>query len=384
MSATEQVTQVPLADLTRASRDLEASFIDAAARVIRSGRFILGPEVEALERELADYLDVPFVVGVGNGTDALWLSLRAAGVGPGDAVVTSPFTFFATASAIHTAGATPVFVDIERDSFNMDAKLLGHVLREAGGEHDDRRIAAIVPVHLYGLPADATAIGSIAADAGVPVVEDAAQAMGSRLADGAKVGSTGFAACFSMFPTKNLGGFGDGGCISTTSEEVQDRLRLLRAHGARPKYHHSIIGTNSRLDEMQAALLRIKLQKLDEFVAMRRQAAARYDELLQGIGEVDTPRSDAGHSFHQYTVRVSGGVRDRLKQALTEVAIGTAVYYPIPLHLQAAVEELGYSAGDFPQAERAAAEVLSLPIFAGITEAEQEYVAGHIRDFFAA
>lgn len=379
------VTEVPLADLTRAVRDLEPELIDAATRVIRSGRFILGPEVSALEEELAAYLEAPYVVGVGNGTDALWLSLRAAGVGAGDAVLTTPFTFFATASAIFTAGAVPVFVDIDPDTFNIDVASLKDAL-SSGDTGRGRRLAAVVPVHLYGLAADVETIGSIADDSGIAVVEDAAQAMGSRLPSGAKVGTTGFTSCFSMFPTKNLGALGDAGCISTSDPEVQDRLRLLRAHGARPKYHHSIIGTNSRLDELQAALLRVKLRRLDDFIEMRREAAVRYNALLEDVDQVDVPQIGdfVNHSFHQYTVRVRGDRRDPLKQALSEAGIQSAVYYPVPLHLQSAVNDLGFVSGQFPEAEKAAREVLSLPIFPGITTAEQEYVASHVARFFGA
>ena len=376
---------VPLADLGRATSEIESELIEAAARVLRSGRYILGPEVAALEEELADYLGVSHVVGVGNGTDALWLSLRAAGVQPGEAVLTTPFTFFATASAIFTAGAVPVFVDIEPDTFNMDPALLKEAL-SSGDPGRRRRLAAIVPVHLYGLAADADAIAALAADADVPVVEDAAQAIGSLLPGGARVGTTGLAASFSMFPSKNLGAFGDAGCISTSSDEVDDRLRLLRAHGARPKYHHRVIGTNSRLDELQAALLRVKLRKLDDYVEMRRAAAARYDELLGEVAEVRVPRvvQPGTHSFHQYTIRVPSGDRGALKDFLAEAGVQTAIYYAIPLHLQEAVRGLGHVEGDYPVSESAAAEVLSLPIFPGITEAEQQLVAGRIAAFFAS
>ena len=382
---TPKETTVPLLDLGRVTRELEAELLEAAGRVIRSGRYILGPEVEALEAELAEYLGAPHVIGVGNGTDALWLSLRAAGVKPGDAVLTSPFTFFATASAIYMAGATPAFVDIEPETFNMDVGLLKETL-SSGDPTPGRRLAAIVPIHLYGLAADTAGIGSVAEEAGVPVVEDAAQALGTRLAGGDMVGTTGFAACFSMFPTKNLGALGDAGCISTADPETDDRLRLLRAHGARPKYHHRLLGTNSRLDEMQAAFLRVKLRRLDEHVAMRRAAAARYSELLRDVPQIQVPTADdqGTHSFHQYTIRVPDGKRDGLREALTEAGVQTSIYYPVPVHLQAAVEDLGYKPGAFPESERAAGEVLSLPIFPGITESEQEIVAGRIAAFFAA
>lgn len=379
---------VPLCDLTRAAREVENDLIAAASRVIKSGQFILGGEVSAFEAEVAEYLGVRHIVGVGNGTDALWLGLRAAGVQPGDAVLTTPFTFFATASSIFNAGAVPAFVDIEPETFNLDAARLKEALSSWEEQHIGmgRRLAAIVPVHLYGLAADVDAISSLATDAGVPVVEDAAQAMGSSLLGGAKVGTTGIAVCFSMFPTKNLGALGDAGCIATNDSQVAERLRMLRAHGSRAKYHHELIGTNSRIDELQAAFLRVKLRRLDEYIQARRRAAELYEELLAKVTEVGLPHAQdrSVHSFHQYTLRVPASARNRLREALAAQGIQTAIYYPIPVHLQPAVSELGYSAGDFPESERAAKEVLSLPMFPRITEEEQTHVAHHIATFFGS
>ena len=325
---------------------------EAMDRVLRSGRFILGPEVEAFEQEVAEYLGVKYAVGVNSGTDALVIALRSLGIGPGDEVITTPFTFFATAEAISMVGARPVFVDIDPVTFNLDPALIPGAITP--------RTKAILPVHLYGHAADMDPILEIARAHGLKVVEDVAQAFGGRY-KGRKLGTLGDAAAFSFFPTKNLGGLGDGGLIATNDPQVAELARMLRAHGARRKYHNEMLGYNSRLDALQAAVLRVKLKVVDEWNARRREVAARYNEALGAVEGVVLPSEQpyAYHVYHQYTVRVLGGRRDEVRARLAEAGIGTLVYYPVPVHR---LPVYAWPAGSLPQTERAAQEVLSLPM----------------------
>ena len=341
----------------------------ALQRVLKSGRFILGPEVEAFEHEVAEYLGVKHAIGVNSGTDALVIALRALGVGPGDEVITTPFTFFATAEAISLVGAEPVFADIDPKTFNINPELIPQVITP--------RTKAILPVHLYGHAADMDPILALAEEHGLKVLEDVAQAFGGEY-KGRKLGTLGDAGAFSFFPTKNLGAFGDGGLIATNDDQVADVARMLRAHGARNKYYNEVLGYNSRLDAIQAAILRVKLPYIDTWNEARRRVAKTYNELILGIPGVETPYEApyAKHVYHQYTVRITGGGRDEVRQKLAEAGIGTMVYYPLPVHQLPVYNYLsGGLSGGFPEAERAAKEVLSLPMFPYIGEEQSKHIA---------
>lgn len=342
--------RIPILDLTPEVEELWDDLMAAITRVLRSGQFILGPEVEAFEREVAEYLGVKHAIGVNSGTDALVIGLRALGVGPGDEVITTPFTFFATAEAISLVGATPVFVDIDPRTFNINPELIPPAITP--------RTKAILPVHLYGRPAEMDSILAIAEEHGLKVLEDCAQAFGATYR-GKKVGTLGYAGAFSFFPSKNLGAYGDGGLLVTNDDGVAELARMLRAHGSRRKYYSEIIGYNSRLDALQAAILRVKLPHVDRWNERRRQVAERYNQLLSGVPGLVLPEISEGHVFHQYTVRILGGKRDAVQQSLAKAGIGTMVYYPIPLPR---LPVFGYSEGVFPEAERGAVEVLSLPM----------------------
>ena len=372
---------VPILDLTRQYSTIKAEIDAAVHRVLESGHFILGPEVEAFEEEIAQYLGVKHAIGVASGTDALLLSLKALNVGPGDGVIVPSFTFFATAGVVANLGATPIFVDIDPKTFNIDPEKL----RELVTRHLSpvTTIKAVIPVHLYGQPADMDEIMAIAEEHGLYVVEDAAQAIGAEY-KGQKVGTIGHLGCFSFFPTKNLGAYGDGGLVVTNDEDVAERVRMLRVHGSKPKYYHHLVGTNSRLDALQAAILRAKLPHLDEWTAARQRLASRYNELLENISGIEVPyrAPECTHIFHQYTIRVHDGRRDGLQKYLKEKGIDTQVYYPLPLHLQPCFRYLGYKEGDLPESERVSQEVLSLPMFPELTEEEQDYVVHCIRAFF--
>lgn len=371
--------KIPVLDLGPEHEALWDELSSEALRVLRSGQFVLGPDVEGLEREAADYLGVAHAVGLNSGTDALVIGLRALGVAAGDEVVTTPFTFFATAEAISLIGATPVFADIDQESFNIDPAAVEDAVTE--------RTTAIVPVHLFGRPAEMDAIAEVAERHGLAVLEDCAQAFGATVAGDAPgggrahVGGLGDAGTFSFYPTKNLGGFGDGGLISTDDDQVAETARMLRTHGEKSRYHNEMLGYNSRLDALQAALLRVKLRRLDEFNEGRRGAALRYGELLAELeseGALTTPEVTDGHVFHQYTVRVHGGRRDEVRARLAEDGIGTMVYYPIPCHrLPVYVDD--YRGVELPVAEKAADEVLSLPIWPSIEAEVQARVAEALR-----
>ena len=383
---TKQI-QVPLCDLKRQAESLKPELMAAVERVLMSGRYIMGDEVEAFEQEIGAYLGADHAIGVASGTDALWLSLKALGIGPGDKVLTTPFTFFATASAILNSGAEPVFADVDPATFNLDPDQVRLLLEGRSPVYrrldiGPETIKAMMPVHLFGQSADMGALASLAQEHGLSIVEDAAQALGAQY-DGGKVGSLGHLGCFSFFPTKNLGAFGDGGLVVTNEDTPAQQVRLLRAHGSKAKYYHQQIGSNSRLDALQAALIRVKLQHLDSWIAARQAHAAVYDQALGGVNSLQVPyrAPERTHSYHQYTVRVHGGRRDKLQEFLHLHGIGTAVYYPVPLHLQPALGHLGYREGDFPQAERACAEVLSLPMFPEMTADERSWTVESILSF---
>lgn len=362
--------RIPVLDLSPEHEALWDELQSEALRVIRSGRFVLGPDVEAFEHDIATYLCVRHAIGLNSGTDALVIGLRALGVGPGDEVITTPFTFFATAEAISLIGATPVFVDIEADSFNLDPALIEAAVTN--------RTRAIIPVHLFGRPAEMDQISAVATRHDLCVLEDAAQSIGARCGS-RMTGAHGDAGTFSFYPTKNLGAFGDGGMLVTSDDRVAGTARKLRNHGELGRYRNEMLGYNSRLDALQAALLRVKLRHLDAFNAGRRAAATRYGELLAGIDGITTPPVTDGHVFHQYTIRVHGGRRDVVRELLDAAGVGTMVYYPVPCHrLPVYAEE--YDDLTLPVAEAAADEVLSLPIWPSIEAAVQERVAGALKE----
>jgi len=344
--------------------------MSAIQKVVRDGQFIMGPNVKSFEEEVATYLGVRHAIAVNSGTDALVIGLRALGVGPGDEVITTPLTFFATAEAVHSVGATPVFVDIDPESFNIDVSQVEAAITE--------RTKAIIPVHLYGRPCEMDTLLSIARKYHLNVVEDAAQAFGAMLR-GQKVGTFGDVAALSFFPSKNLGGFGDGGMIVTNRDEVADVARALRVHGSRRKYYNELVGYNSRLDEIQAAILRVKLPRLDASNDGRRRVAAWYNELLQDVRgvKVSIPNEDVHHVYHQYTIRITGVNRDLVQARLRDRGISTMVYYPVPLHKLAV-----YSGRNLhlPHSETAAAQVLSLPIWPQMTRETVETVVTALRE----
>lgn len=366
---------IPQLDLAAQYAAIGGELRAAVEAVFARQQFILGPEVEALERDVARLCGVRYGVGVASGTDALGLSLRAAGIGPGDEVVVPAFTFIATASAVSLVGARPRFADIDAATFNLDPAQLEAQITPA--------TRAIVPVHLYGQPAEMSAILEIARFHNLFVIEDAAQAIGATY-KGRPVGSFGLAGCLSFYPTKNLGGAGDGGMIVTDSDELAARLRALRDHGQTTRYTSAETGWNSRLGEIQAAVLRVKLRHLAGWTAKRQAHAARYSELLGAIPRVEVPRTapPATHVFHQYTVRVPA--RDRVREALAARGIGTGIYYPLPLHLQPAYASLGYRRGHYPVSEQASRDVLSLPMYPELLPQQIERVAASLAEAVAS
>jgi dTDP-4-amino-4,6-dideoxygalactose transaminase len=355
---------VPLLDLKRQYDSIKAEIDQAVFSVLSHTRFIMGPDVKAFEEKAAEYCGSKFAVGVASGTDALLLSLRACGVGPRDEVITSTFTYFATAGAISRLGATPVYVDIDPDTYNIDPGRIGDRITP--------RTKAIIPVHLYGQCADMDPIMEIAKKHNLKVVEDAAQAIGAKYKD-KKAGTMGHFGCFSFFPSKNLGAAGDGGMITTDDPETAELLRILRVHGAKPKYYHSLVGYNSRLDTLQAAILSVKLKYLDEWTRRRREHAEVYNKAFEG-SDIITPREEDFnyHIYNQYTIAVEN--RDELREILKEKQIGHEIYYPVALHLQECYRSLGYKEGDLPVAEKKAQEVISLPIYPELMPEEQDYV----------
>jgi dTDP-4-amino-4,6-dideoxygalactose transaminase len=370
------IANVPFLDLKAQFAEIRDEILDAVTRVLESQSFILGPEVEALEHEVAEYVGVGFAIGCGSGSDALLLAQMAIGIAPEDEVITSPFTFGATGGSIARLQARPVFVDINSDTFNLDERQLEAAITP--------RTRAIMPVHLFGLPANIDAILEIAAKRHLPVIEDAAQAIGARWKDRC-VGSLGTLGCFSFFPSKNLGGAGDGGMITTNDSQLAQRLRILRVHGARKKYQYELLGINSRLDALQAAILRIKLTHLKDWTLRRRRNAERYRELF---AEYNLPRQlvlpcspePCFQVYNQYSIRVPE--RDELQRYLRNQGVSTEVYYPSPLHVEPAFSYLGYSAGDFPNAEAACREALSLPIYPELTFSQQRAVVAAISHFY--
>lgn len=384
---------VPLLDLKAQYHALKAELDAAVLDVIERQHFILGPDVERLERMTEEYLGVRHALGVSSGTDALLLALMALGIGPGDEVIVPTFSFFATAGVVSRLNARPVLVDIDPKTWNIDPAGVAAAITE--------RTKAIVPVHLFGQSADMDTLMAVAAERGVPVIEDAAQAIGTQYRDGQRVGGIGFAGCFSFFPSKNLGGFGDGGLLTTNDSDYYQHVRIMRMHGEKTRYHHMVVGGNFRLDALQAAVLAVKLPYLPSWSAARRKNAELYNRLFTEAGlstgtgvqqysngdQVLTPvavHGDSGHAdhhiFNQYVIRSER--RDELKSWLESKGVGTAVYYPIPFHQQECFADLGYSIGDFPNAERAANEVLALPIYPELTNDQIEYVVQAIADFF--
>ncbi len=363
---------VPLLDLKAQYATIRSEIQAAMDRVVESQHFILGPEVEALEREVAAYTQCAHGVGVSSGTDALLVALMAIDVRPGDEVITTAYSFFATAGAVARLGARPVFVDIEPQTYNIDPAQIAAAITP--------RTRAIIPVHLYGQMADMEQIMAVAVRHGLVVIEDAAQAIGAEQR-GRRAGSVGHMGCFSFFPSKNLGGFGDGGMVTTNDPNLADRLALLRGHGARPKYHHQFIGGNFRLDALQAAVLRVKLRHLDGWIVGRQRNAALYRRLLAAAGDpVAAPaeRPDGRHIYNQFVVRTSQ--RDPLMARLRAHAIGHEVYYPVPLHLQECFADLGYRTGDLPESESAARETLALPIYPELRADQIERVVAALAD----
>ena len=385
--------QVPLLDLKLQYQPLKAEIQSAIEKVCASQAFILGPATRELEASVAAYCQCRFGIGVSSGTDALLVALMALEIGRGDEVITSPFTFFATAGAIARTGARPLFCDIDAETFNLSpAAVLSFIERRCdtrNGKLINRDtggvIKALMPVHLYGQVADIAPLVQIARRFGLKVIEDAAQAIGAEDANKSRAGSFGDVGCLSFFPTKNLGAFGDAGACVVNDPALAERIEILRVHGGKPKYYHAFIGGNFRIDEIQAAVLNVKLKHLDTWSAARQRNAAIYDDAFENadLGKaVETPRVMEGvrHIFNQYVVRVRD--RDLLRQHLMAAGVGTEIYYPVPLHLQECFEYLKYRKGDFPQSERAAAETLALPIFPELTKAQLHYVVDRVADFY--
>ncbi len=371
-------TAVPLFDTLRQYQAIANDVQQAIQRVCQSGKFIMGPDCAALEEATARFCNVPHAIGCASGSDALLLALMAAEIKPDDEVICPSYTFFATASAVTRLGAKPVFVDIDPKTYNLDPAAVAAAITPA--------TKAIIPVHLFGLCADMAAINHLAHTVGLVVIEDACQAIGAEYR-GVRAGALGEMACFSFYPTKNLGGFGDGGLLTTQRNDLAERLRLLRAHGMQPRYYHQLVGINSRLDTLQAAVLNVKLPHLERWTQLRSGHAQRYGELFAsaGLHEVlglPTAVADCRHVWNQYVIRVPDGRRDALRAHLAERKVGTEIYYPVPLHLQKCFEYLKCAEGSLPHTEAAARETLALPIFPEMTAAEQDMVVDQIAAFF--
>jgi dTDP-4-amino-4,6-dideoxygalactose transaminase len=387
------MTSVPLLDLKAQFAQIRAEVMPVIDQVCAGQHFILGEHVRALEEEIARYCSVSLGVGVSSGTDALLLALMALGIGPGDEVITSPFTFFATAGTIARVGARPVFCDIDPLSYNLSPAAVQAFIDNHCTVQDERlvnratggRIKALMPVHLYGQCADMDPLMAIARQHGLKVIEDAAQAIGTEYNNGVRAGTIGDVGCFSFFPSKNLGAFGDAGLCTTNDPVLAESMRVLRVHGGKPKYFHAVIGGNFRIDELQAAVLRVKLRYLDGWTQARQRNAGYYDSAFAdaGLGEsLVTPAIPVGqrHIFNQYVVRARN--RDGLRARLTEHRIGTEVYYPVPLHLQGCFAYLNHRAGDFPHSERAAEEVLALPVYPELEPAQLAHVVATVAQFY--
>lgn len=375
--------KVPLLDLKAQHGPLREEILATMARVLDSSEFILGSEVAGLESEVAAYSGCKHGIGVSSGTDALLVALMALDIGPGDEVITTPFSFFATAGAVVRLGAKPVFVDIDPATYNLDPELLRKAITP--------KTKAIIPVHLYGQCADMGPI--LEAAAGIPVIEDAAQSIGAEYRDGRRAGSMGLMGCLSFFPSKNLGALGDGGMVVTNDAALAEKLRILRAHGSKPKYYHKLVGGNFRLDALQAAVLRVKLKHLDSWTAKRQGNAERYERLLgasallkdAGVRAPVPVYRESGkkhfHIYNQFVLRAPR--RDDLRASLQAAGVGVEVYYPVPFHLQECFKSLGYAPGDFPESEKAAQETLALPIYPELAEAQQAYVIESLSSFYS-
>jgi dTDP-4-amino-4,6-dideoxygalactose transaminase len=387
------MTNVPLLDLKAQFAQIRAEVMSVVESVCAAQQFILGEHVQGLERELAQYCGAAHAVGVSSGTDALLIALMTLGVGPGDEVITSPFTFFATAGTIARCGARPVFCDIDPATFNLSPARVRSFIEEHC-DHDGQtlvhratggRVRAIMPVHLYGQAADMVSLCEIARTYRLSIIEDAAQAIGTETPQGRRVGAIGDIGCFSFFPSKNLGAFGDAGLCTINDAALAERLKVLRVHGGQPKYFHALIGGNFRIDELQAAVLRVKLRYLDGWTAGRQRNAAYYDAAFEAAALAPRLRAPARpaagrHIYNQYVVRAER--RDALRAHLAERRIGTEIYYPVPLHRQACFAYLGVAAGEMPESERAAAETLALPIYPELSEAQLDAVVAAVRDFY--
>lgn len=391
--AARDLAPIPTLDLKRQYATIRSEIEPAIARVCESQQLILGEEAAALEREISAYIGVSETIACASGTDALWLAMQASDIAPGDIVITTPFSFFASASTIVRCGARPVFVDVDPTTLNLDPDAVVRYL-----DRGESRVRAIMPVHIYGQCAPMDRFSDIAENHKLKLFEDAAQAFGSTWR-GKRAGSLSLAAGFSFYPTKNLSAFGDAGCVTTSDAAVAERVRNLRNHGSARRYYHDEIGWNARMDSIQAVVLRIKLKHLPDWNRRRREIAGKYDELLHHAGLADTrpqgsdaPNAlnpvrllatlpEAGHIFHQYVIRVTK--RDELKKHLGDRGIGTEIYYPVPLHLQKCFRYLGYAEGSLPEAEQAAREVLALPIFPELTAEEQQRVVDAIAEFYS-
>jgi dTDP-4-amino-4,6-dideoxygalactose transaminase len=386
--------EVPLLDLKAQYRELEAQILEKLRSVCASQQFILGAQVKELEARIAEYCQCRYAVGVSSGTDALLVALMALGIGAGDEVITTPYSFFATAGVIARLGARPLFCDIDPITYNIDPSGMEALITEQCTWQDSRLInrktggsvKALMPVHLFGQMADMDPLLEIARHYHLEVVEDAAQAIGAEYLGGRRAGSMGDIGCFSFFPSKNLGAFGDAGMCTTNASHLAERLRILRVHGAEPKYHHTLIGGNFRLDELQAAVLLIKLQHLEQWTTRRQENARHYDRAFAQAGldqYLATPRALPGyrHIYNQYVLRVRR--RDELRQYLADAHVGTEIYYPIPLHLQQCFDYLGYRPTDCPQSCQAAAETLALPIYPELSELQQQHVITTITEFYS-
>jgi dTDP-4-amino-4,6-dideoxygalactose transaminase len=389
LSPARKTLAVPLLDLRRQYDVIRDEVLAAITRVCDSQGYILGPEVEALEREIALLTGASSAVGCASGTEALWLALVAAGVKPGDSVITTPFSFFASASAIVRAGATPIFVDVDSGTLNLDANLVLQELQRRQRTTDSRTLRAVLPVHLYGQCADMDAFDRIAREFGIAIVEDAAQAIGAEW-NGRGAGSLGVAAAFSFYPTKNLSAYGDAGIVTTTNAEMAEHMRRLRNHGSPRRYYHDEFGWNGRIDAIQAAVLRVKLKYIADWNRSRQQHAASYDRLFAAAGFTASSTSpvrllsrspQALHVFHQYVIRAQR--RDELREFLAARKIGSEIYYPLPLHLQPVFSYLGLKSGDLPVSEQAAREVLALPMFPELGEDEIRCVVESIAEFYS-